>query len=254
MLSGKLKLPSHLHSHSPHRAESLIPSPVFLIPTTPDLLKHVTTPSVLMSKHAVRPALQKLLHVTATRCLRHLPSLRSWLSRHCQVCLILSCLTRCYLEPRLSGPLNPFVTHNNKKLRRRSLSGDWEEDCWTSGEVGWEEGACSQVHGNSGELPTVFFFLFSEENRIIAAVEEELRTKSHHPLLFWQCLWPFVINLGAIFHKFSITMVTAASKWRFGRRLWGTGVCFVTWRGKKLKELVLTDLYSASQMPAKIKE
>lgn len=118
--------------------------------------KYGTSPSVLMSRCTVRPALQKLFHVMVALSLRHLPFLRNWLSSHCQVCLILSCLTRCYLEPRLSGPLNPFVTHNNKKLGRCSLSGDWEEDRWTSGKFGWEEVACAQVPGNSGKLLTIF--------------------------------------------------------------------------------------------------
>lgn len=164
------------------------------------------------------PALQKLLHFIATAPpllpRRYLPLPRTWLSSHCQVCLIPSCLTRCYLEPRLSGPLNPFVTHDNKKLGRRSLSGDWEEDRWTSAEVGWEEGAFAQVQGNSGELATGFFFPTTGlQISFIATVEEELRTKAFLPSLFWHCLGAFLINLGAIPRKISITTVTKASRW-----------------------------------------
>lgn len=144
---------------------------------------------------------------------RHLPFPRTWLSSHCQVCLIPSCLTRCYLEPRLSGTLNPFVTHDNKKLGRRSLSGDWEEDRWTSAEVGREEGAFALVQGNSGELATVFFPRTGLQISFIATVEEEPRTKSYLPPLFWQSLWAFVINLGAIPCKIGITTVTMASRW-----------------------------------------
>lgn len=121
---------------SERQATSLISVPIQLIKpnqsSLPPLLslrqsltfwKYAKSPSVLMSRAAVRPALQKLLHVTVACSLRHLPFLRNWLSSYCQVCLILSCLTRCYLESPLSGPLNPFVSHNNKKLGRRSLSG-----------------------------------------------------------------------------------------------------------------------------------
>lgn len=54
-----------------------------------------------------------------TSCLSFL---RNWLSSHCQVCLILSWLTSCYLESHLPEPLNPLVTHNNKKLGRCSMN------------------------------------------------------------------------------------------------------------------------------------
>lgn len=80
-----------------------------------------------------------------------LPFLRNWLSSHCQVRLILSCLTYCYLESHLPEPLNPFVTHSNKKLGRRSLNEDREvEDWWLYGTAGLEvgAGAQAQVHGS----------------------------------------------------------------------------------------------------------
>lgn len=73
-----------------------------------------------------------------------LPFLRNWLSSLCQVCLILSWLTSCYLESHLPEPLNPLVTHNNKKLGRCSLNEDREvEHWWVYGGVGLE--ACVQV-------------------------------------------------------------------------------------------------------------
>lgn len=135
-----------------------------------------------MSRRAVRPALQKLLHVMVALFLPHLPFPRNWLSSHCQVCLILSCLTRCYLEPRLSGPLNPFVTHNNKKLGRCSLSGDWEEDRWTSGKFGWEEGKCATV--------TSFWLFFSAEWTVSFISSHSGRRAGHR----WR-LWAFLMNL-----------------------------------------------------------
>ena len=58
---------------------------------------------------------------------RFLPSLLEKLTqRHCQVCLILSCLTCCYLEHQLPEPLNPFVTHNKEKLGRCFFKEDRE--------------------------------------------------------------------------------------------------------------------------------
>lgn len=137
---------TRLCSHSAHQTKSLIPSPCSLIQTVPDLLK--------IHHKSISPDEQvcSLASSAETFCMLWLlsasvtfPSLRNWLSSHCQVCLILSCLTRCYLEPRLSGPLNPFVTQTTKKLGRRSLSGDWEEHRWTPDKFGWEEGAYARV-------------------------------------------------------------------------------------------------------------
>lgn len=55
----------------------------------------------------------------------------NWLSSiPCQVCLILSCLTSCYLKSHLPKPLNPLVTHNNKKLARCSLNEDRVVEIW----------------------------------------------------------------------------------------------------------------------------
>ena len=69
---------------------------------------------------------------------------------------MLSWLTSCYLESHLPEPLNPLVTHNNKKLGRLllecrqgggALVGVWEG--WFEGFILLSAGAQVQVHGSS---------------------------------------------------------------------------------------------------------
>ena len=90
-----------------------------------------------------------------------LPFLRNWLSSLRQVCLILSCLTSCYLESHLPEPLNPLVTHDNKKLGRLLLEWrqgggalvesmaelDWKLVCRCGGTGAWLQLREFRTHG-----------------------------------------------------------------------------------------------------------
>ena len=90
---------------------------------------------------------------------------RNWVSSsHCQVCLILSCLTSRYLKSHLPKLLNPLVTHDNKKLETCSLNEDGVVRLWWGMEIGAQVLGCELwASWHSGVFRSYFFCYYQDE-------------------------------------------------------------------------------------------